>query len=81
MKIIGEELEIVTHFKCSGTSTEEECCMETEITVRIGPMLEQIERNAGEYCAQKDAYETDQTGNATYGADTLATTKRQEIRI
>ena len=34
-----------------------------------------------EYCAQKDAYETDQTGNATYGADTLATTKRQENRI
>ena len=34
-----------------------------------------------EYCAQKDAYETDQTGNAIYGAETLATTKRQENRI
>ena len=37
MKIIGEELERVTHFKCLETSTEEECCMATEITVRIGP--------------------------------------------
>ena len=29
-KIIGEELERVTHFKFIGTSTEEECCVETE---------------------------------------------------
>ena len=34
--IIEEELERVTHFKCFGTSTEEECCVETEITVRMG---------------------------------------------
>ena len=33
MKIIGKELERVTHFKCLGMSTEEECCVETEITV------------------------------------------------
>ena len=33
MKIIGEELERVTHFKFIGMSTEEECCVETEITV------------------------------------------------
>ena len=37
MMIIGEELEIVTHFKCLGTNTEEECYVETEITVRMGP--------------------------------------------
>ena len=37
IKIIGEELERVTHLKCLGTSTEEECCVETEITVRMGP--------------------------------------------
>ena len=37
MKIIGEELERVTHFKFLGTSTEEECSVETEITVRMGP--------------------------------------------
>ena len=37
MKIIGEELERVAHFKCLGTNTEEECCVETEITVRMGP--------------------------------------------
>ena len=37
MKIIGEELERVTYFKCLGTSSEEECCVETEITVRMRP--------------------------------------------
>ena len=37
MKVIGEQLESVTHFKCIGTSTEEECCVETEITVPMGP--------------------------------------------
>ena len=37
MKIIGEELERVTYFKCFGTSTEEECYVETEIIVRMGP--------------------------------------------
>ena len=35
MEIIGVELEL-THFKCLGTSTEEECCVETEITLRMG---------------------------------------------
>ena len=33
MQVTGEELERVTHFKCLVTSTEEQCCMETEITV------------------------------------------------
>ena len=37
-------------------------------------------RYAGVYCAQKDAYETDQTA-IVYGAETLATTKRQENGI
>ena len=32
MNIIGEELERVTHTKCVGRSTEEECCMATEVT-------------------------------------------------
>ena len=39
-----------------------------------------IGRNAGVCCAQKDAYETDQTSNAIYGTETLATMKRQEHR-
>ena len=37
MMIIGEELDRVTHFKYLGTNTEEEFCVETEITVRMGP--------------------------------------------
>ena len=37
MKIIGEQLERVTNLKCLGTSTKEECCVDTVITVRMGP--------------------------------------------
>ena len=37
MRIIGEELERVTQNKCLGMNTEEEFCVETEITVRMGP--------------------------------------------
>ena len=36
IKVIGEELERVTHFKYLGTSTEEEGGTETEITERVG---------------------------------------------
>ena len=36
VNILGEELEIVTHFKYLGTSMEEECGMETAITKRVG---------------------------------------------
>ena len=37
MKIIGEKLERVrvTHFKCLGIGIEEECCVKTEVTVRM----------------------------------------------
>ena len=40
--------------------------METEITVRMG-MIGEIGINAGEYCSQKDAYETNQTSNDICG--------------
>ena len=30
MKIIGDQLERVIHFKCLGMSTEDECCVETD---------------------------------------------------
>ena len=36
VKILGEELERVTHFKYLGMSMEEEGGMETEITKRVG---------------------------------------------
>ena len=36
VEILGEELERVTHFKCLGTSMEEECGMETELIKRVG---------------------------------------------
>ena len=66
MKIIGEELERVTHFKCLGSSTKEECCVETELTVRMGPGWRNWKKCRG-YCAQNDAYETDQTSNGVWG--------------
>ena len=36
VKILGEEVERVTHFKYLGTSIEEEGGMETEIAKRVG---------------------------------------------
>ena len=47
MKIIGEELECVTHFECLGTSTKEECCAETEITVRMRTGWRNVEEMIG----------------------------------
>ncbi len=52
MKIIGEELERVTRFKCIGTSTEEKCCMATEITVRMGPGWRNWKKCRGVLCAE-----------------------------
>ena len=52
MKIIGEELEIITHFKCLGTSTEDGRCVETEITVRMGPGWRNGKKCRGLLCAE-----------------------------
>ena len=50
VKILGEELERVTHFKYLGTSMEEEGGMETEITKRVVAGWRNW-KNAAEYCA------------------------------
>ena len=68
------ELERVTHFKCLGTSTEEEFCMATEITVRMGPGWRKFKKCRGVLCAG-GAYETDHTGNAIYVGYNEATRK------
>ena len=52
MMIIGEELERFTHFKFLGTSTEEECCVETEITLRMGPGWRNWKKCRGVMCAE-----------------------------
>ena len=52
IKMIGEELERITHFKCLGKSTEEECCMATEITVRMGPGWRIWKKCMGVLCAE-----------------------------
>ena len=66
MKIVGEEQERVTHFKFLETSIEEECCVEAEITVRMGPGWIHWKKRMG-YCAQKDGYKTDETSNDIWG--------------
>ena len=53
MKIIGEELERVTHSKCLGSGTEEECCMAMEITVRMGPCWIHLNKCRGVLCAEE----------------------------
>ena len=44
VKILGEEVERVTHFKYLGTSIEEEGGMETEIAKRVGARWMTLEK-------------------------------------
>ena len=52
VKILGEELERVTHLKYLGTSMEEGGGMETEITKRVGAAWRNWKKCSGvAYCA------------------------------
>ena len=53
VKILGEELEIVTHFKYLGTSMEEEGGMETEITKRVGAGWRNWKKCSGVLCDRR----------------------------
>ena len=61
VKILGEELERVTHFEYLGTSMEEEGGMETEITIHKagGSRLEKLEEMQRSTVRQKDTSETE----------------------
>ena len=88
VKILGEELERVTHFKYLGTSMEEEGGMETEITKRVGAGWRNWKKCSGVQCDRRmpvklkgKVYKTVIRPAMLYGAETWATTKRQEKRI
>ena len=88
IKILGEELERVTQFKYLGTSMEEECGMETEITMRVGAGWRNWKKCSGVLCDRRmpeklkeKVYKTVIRPAMLYVADTCATKKRQEKRI
>ena len=88
VKILGEELERVTHFKYLGTSMEEEGGMETEITKRVGAGWRNWKKCSGVLCDRRvpvklkgKVYKTVIRPAMLYGAEMWATTKRQEKRI
>ena len=88
VKILGEEVERVTHFKYLGTSLEEEGGMEIEIAKRVGAGWMNWEKCSGVLCDKRmpvklkgKVYRTVVRPAILYGAETWATTKRQESRI
>ena len=88
VKIIGEEVERVTHFKYLGTSIEEEGGMEIEIAKRVGAGWMNWKTCSGVLCDKRmpvklkgKVYRTVVRHAMLYGAETWAPTKRQESRI
>ena len=88
LKILGEEVERVTHFKYLGTSIEEEGGMETEIAKRVGAGWMNWKKCSGVLCDKRmpvklkgKVYITVVRLVMLYEAETWATTKRQESRI
>ena len=84
VQILGEEDESVTHFKYLGTSIEEEGGMETDIAKRVGAGWMNWKKCSGVLCDVKlkgKVYRTVVIPAMLYGAETWATTKRQESRI
>ena len=88
VKILGEELERVTHFKYLGMSMEETIGMETEITKRVGAGWINWKKCSGVLCDRRmpvklkgKVYKTVIRPAMLYGTETWATTKRREKRI
>ena len=88
VKILGEEVERVTHFKYLGTSIEEEGGMETEIAKRVGAGWMNWKKCSRVLCDKRmpvklkgKVYRTVVRPAMLYGAETWETTKRQESRI
>ena len=66
VKILGEELERVTHFKYLGTSMEEEGGMETEITKRVGAGWRNWKKCSGVLCDRRGRYTKQWSGQQCY---------------
>ena len=88
VNILGEELERVTHLKYLGPSIEEEGGIEIEIAKRVAAGCMNWKKCSGVLCDKRmpvklkgKVYRTVVRPAMLYGAETWATTKRQESRI
>ena len=85
VKILGEELQRVHHFKYLGSSVEETGGMATEITQRVSAAWRNWKRCSGVLCDRRmpvklkgKVYKTVVRPALLYGAETWATTRGQE---
>ena len=88
VKILGEELQRVHHFKYLGSSVEETGGMVTEITQRVSAAWINWKRCSGVLCDRRmpvklkgKVYKTVVRPAVLYGAETWATTREQEGRL
>ena len=88
VKILGEELQRVHHFKYIGSSLEETGGMATEITQRVSASWRNWKRCSGELCDRRmpvqlkgKVYKTVVRPARLYGAETWATMRGQEVRL
>ena len=89
VKILGSELQRVQHFlKYIGSSVEETGGMATYITQRVSAAWGNWNRCSGVLCDKRmpvklngEVYKTVVRSTRLYGAETWATTTRQEARL
>ena len=88
VKILGEELQRVHHFKYLGSSVEETGGMTTEISQRVSSAWRNWKRCSGVLCDRRmpvklkgKVYKTVVRPALLYGAETWATTRGQEARL
>ena len=88
VKILGEELQRVHHFKYIGSSVEETGGMTIEITQRVSAAWRNWKRCSGVLCDRRmpvklkgKVYKTAVRPALLYGAETWATTRGQEARL
>ena len=88
VKILGEELQRLHHFKYLGSSAEETGGMSTEITQRVSAAWRNWKRSSEVLCDRRmpvklkgKVYKTVVRPAVLYGAETWATTRGQEARL
>ena len=88
VKILGEELQRVHRFKYLGASVEETEGMTTEMSQRVSAAWGNWKRCSGVLCDRRmpvevkgKVYKTVVRPALLYGAETWATTRRQEARL
>ena len=88
VKILGEELQRMHHFKYLGSGVEETGGMTTEISQRVSSAWRNWKRCSGVFCDRRmpvklkgKVYKTVVRPALLYGAETWATTRGQEVRL